>query len=45
MVRIQQWQCERAGLDTAEIQRDKSEASTPYGGEHFATEWIKDRTN
>ena len=45
MVRIQQWQCERAGLDTAKIHRDKSEASTSYGGEHFATKWIDDRTN
>ena len=45
MVRIQQWQCERAGLDTANIHRDEAEASTSYGGEHFAAEWIKDRTN
>jgi len=45
MISIQQGQCERAGLDTANIHRDEAEASTSYGGEHFATKWIKHRTN
>ena len=41
MIRIQQWQCECAGLDPTNIHRDKSEASASYGGQHLRAERIK----
>jgi hypothetical protein len=31
MISIQQWQSERAGLNAAEIYRDKAESGAAYG--------------
>jgi len=32
MIRIQQWQSERAGLNTAQVYRDKAESGAAYRG-------------
>jgi hypothetical protein len=43
MIRIQQWQGERAGLNTAKIYRDKAESSAAYGGQHLRSQRINYR--
>jgi hypothetical protein len=42
MIRIQQGQGKRAGLNTSKIHRDKSETSTAYGGQHLSAERVND---
>jgi hypothetical protein len=45
MIRIQQRQCECAGLDPANIHRDKSESGASYGGQHLRAKRIADGTD
>jgi hypothetical protein len=40
MISIQQWQSERAGLNAAEINRDKAESGSAHGSQHLGPEWI-----
>jgi hypothetical protein len=42
MIRIQQWQCECAGLDPPDIHRDKSKSGASYGGQHLRAKRIAD---
>jgi hypothetical protein len=43
MIRTQQWQRERPGLDPAKIYRHKSEASAAHGCQHLGAKRINDR--
>jgi hypothetical protein len=44
MVRIQQWQSERARLNTAKINRDESESGATYRGKHLRPNRISYRS-
>jgi hypothetical protein len=43
MIRIQQWQSERAGLNTPKIYRDKAESGAAYSGQHLRPQRINYR--
>jgi hypothetical protein len=42
MIRVQQWQCECAGLNPTDIHRDKSESGASDSGQHLRTKRIAD---
>jgi hypothetical protein len=43
MIRTQEWQRERPGLDPAKIHSHKSETGASYGGQHLGSKRINDR--
>jgi hypothetical protein len=45
MIRTDEWQGEGAGLNPADIHRNKSESGASYGVQYFDTKWIADRSN
>jgi hypothetical protein len=45
MIGIEEWQSEGAGLNSGNIDCDKSEAGASYGLQYLRTKWIAHRSD